>query len=75
MINDIGRLALARRICTSGEARKRRLAAQLSLREVADACGVDPAAIQKWETGQRLPRRDAALRYLAVIEMISRVAA
>lgn len=75
MPNDIERLARARRICTSGEARKCRLDAKLSLREVAEACGVDTAAVHKWETGQRLPRREAALRYLAVIEVISRAAA
>lgn len=75
MATDIERLALVRRICSSGEARRRRITAQVSLREVAEACGVDPGAVHKWETGQRVPRQDAALRYLAVIEMIGRVAA
>lgn len=75
MTTDVERLALARRMCTNGEARRRRMAAHLSLREVAQACGVDLATVQKWERGVRLPRQEAALRYLAVLEMITRAAA
>lgn len=74
MANDIERLATIRRWCTTGEARRRRLAAQLSLAEVAEACEVDYVTVQRWETGARRPRRTAALRYLDVLEQLARAA-
>jgi transcriptional regulator with XRE-family HTH domain len=39
-----------RRMFVSGEARRIRQAADLSLRDAASAAGVDPKALQRWET-------------------------
>jgi DNA-binding transcriptional regulator YiaG len=72
MANDAERLAKIRSMCRSGEARRRRLAAELSLSEVADSCGVQVATVHRWETGGRRPRREAGLRYLEVLESIAR---
>jgi DNA-binding transcriptional regulator YiaG len=68
---DLMRLAAARRYCGTGEGRRIREEAQLSLTDLAEACGVDAATIAKWETGARRPRRQAALRYAAVLEELS----
>lgn len=72
---NLVQVATVRRWCVTGEAHARRVAARLSLGEVAQAAGVDAATIRKWETGTRTPRRDAALRYYAILDSLGRVAA
>jgi transcriptional regulator with XRE-family HTH domain len=44
-----------------------REAAGLSLAEVAAACGADPSSVYRWETGERRPSGERAVRYAAVI--------
>ena len=56
-------LIFARAAALSGEARALRVAADLSLAEVADAVGRDKATISRWEHGKVRPRGDAAVRY------------
>lgn len=75
MADEVERLTQVRRMCITGEARRRRLDARLSVNELAAACGVSGLTVHRWETGSRRPRRDAALRYLNVLEKIARVAA
>lgn len=66
-------LIRVRRMASTGEARALRLRAGLSLSEVADACGVAVMTVHRWEVGKRRPTdRAAALRYLAVIELIDK---
>jgi DNA-binding transcriptional regulator YiaG len=64
------RLADVRSALTSGEAERLRVAAQLSIGEVARACGVDQSTVWRWERGVRKPRGDAALAYGELIESL-----
>lgn len=70
-MTDIERLALVRQYCTSGEARRRRIAARVSLAEVAKECGVHAYTVHRWERGERLPRTEAGLRFLSVLESLT----
>lgn len=51
----------ARRFAASGEGQRRRLTANLSLREFATAIGVSHTALAKWETGVQAPRGPQAV--------------
>ena len=63
-------LARLRDMTTSGKARRIRLAARLSLHEMARAIGSSHAAVQRWETNERRPRGELALRYLALLDAL-----
>jgi transcriptional regulator with XRE-family HTH domain len=67
-IQDLNRVTRARSFAESGAARSIRLAADLSLREVASAAGVSVSTVWRWEHGERRPRGDAAVRYGAVLD-------
>ena len=69
-VQDLGKLTQARRYAESGAARSIRLAAGLSLREVATAAGVSVSTVWRWENGERRPRGDAAVRYAGVLEVL-----
>ncbi len=69
---DLTRLARVRSLARSGAARAARLAAGLSLVEVAEVVGVQPATVSRWERGVRSPHGDAALRYADFIEEVLR---
>lgn len=69
------RLAKVRALAASGDARAIRIAARLSLQDVATGCGVDQSSIHNWETARRSPRGEAALRYLAILEALIKAAA
>lgn len=56
-------LARARAWAESGEARRRREAANLSLAEIAGAVGVAEATVSRWERGRSSPHGPAAARY------------
>jgi transcriptional regulator with XRE-family HTH domain len=60
---DLLLIARARRLSVTGEARKLREQAGLSLREVADAIGASPSALWRWENAQRTPRGAAAVAW------------
>lgn len=66
--SDIIRVAIARRLCASGEAKRLRERQQLSGPEVAAAVGVSSAALWRWEHGQRQPQGDAAARYADLLQ-------
>jgi DNA-binding transcriptional regulator YiaG len=72
MATDVERLARVRRMCAGGEARQVRTAARVSLAELGRAVGVDWGTVRHWETGERMPREAAALRYLAVLDALER---
>ncbi|MFJ2631096.1 helix-turn-helix domain-containing protein [Streptomyces sp. NPDC087422] len=67
---QILRLAWVRAAVSSGEARRLRESARLSISEVASACGVDQSTVWRWERGTRSPRGDKALRYGELIESL-----
>jgi transcriptional regulator with XRE-family HTH domain len=73
--NEVVRVARARRLAASGEARARRLAAALSLQEVADAVGCSAVAVWRWEKGTRAPRGPAAARYADLLDALARAGA
>lgn len=59
----------------SGEARRIRLTVGLSRPELARDIGCDPAAIARWEVGDRRPRGEYALAYHRVLRRLrSRIA-
>lgn len=64
------RLMGIRAAVASGEARRLREAAHLSIGEVARACGVDQSTVWRWERGNRSPRGASALRYADLIDSL-----
>jgi len=65
------RLADVRELAESGEARRLRLRAGLSLGEVARELRVAVPTILRWETGERRPRGKAALWYAQLLEQLA----
>lgn len=65
-------LARLRDMCRNGEARTVRLSAGVSLSELAHDIddGLPPTTVHRWETGQRMPRGDHAMRYLRVLRSL-----
>jgi DNA-binding transcriptional regulator YiaG len=68
--SEVERLVLARQLAASGEARRIRLAAGLSLNDIATQAEVTAAAVWKWETGARRPSGVGALKYLRTLERL-----
>jgi DNA-binding transcriptional regulator YiaG len=56
-------LVEARQMASSGVARMIREAAGLSLAEMGRAVAVDPATVWRWETGERTPTAEPAVRW------------
>ncbi len=56
----------------TGTARVIREAAGLSYSEAGAGSDVNRVTIYRWETGQRTPHGEAALRYLALLEELSK---
>ena len=66
------RLANLRSATRSGAARSLRMAAGLSLREVAGSIGVGVPTLWRWETNDRVPRNSAAaLRYADLLDALA----
>jgi DNA-binding transcriptional regulator YiaG len=68
---DAVTLAEARRLATGG-GRLIREGADLSLGDVARACGVHASTIMRWERGDVRPTGEAALRYAELLRDLSR---
>ncbi|MGW0169526.1 helix-turn-helix domain-containing protein [Streptomyces sp. NPDC003343] len=64
------RLAEVRAAVSSGEARRLREAADLSISEIAHACGVDQSTVWRWERGVRKPRGRLALAYGELLDSL-----
>lgn len=60
---DVVKLSRVRALARSGAARSIRVGAGLSLAEVAGPVGVSPSTVHRWETGERSPHGEAALRW------------
>lgn len=67
---DIADLAAARFLATSGEGRRIRLAARITVRELARQIGVSKLTVRRWESGAMVPRADHAVAYLAALRQI-----
>lgn len=74
-VTDLAPIAEARRLANSGEARRIREAAQISAREMADAVAVHVTSLLAWESGESIPRKDAAARWLAQLDLLRAVTA
>jgi transcriptional regulator with XRE-family HTH domain len=71
-IDDAEALRHVRNLTATGAARLIRHHAGLSLREVADVVGVDTSTVWRWERDERRPRGDAALRYAALLDRMTK---
>jgi DNA-binding transcriptional regulator YiaG len=60
---QVTELAEVRRLIRTGEAQRIREKNQLSLAEVGRSLGCTGPAVSRWESGDRLPRGDLAVRY------------
>jgi transcriptional regulator with XRE-family HTH domain len=60
-------IARARRLGRTGEGRRIREAAAVSVRELATSIGVDPATVWRWESGNAVPKPDQARRWDAAL--------
>jgi DNA-binding transcriptional regulator YiaG len=60
-----------RRLQDSGQARRIREQAGVSVALLARAIGVQEATVWRWETGRSRPREGAALRWLAALERMA----
>lgn len=69
LLDLVGVRGLAR----SGRAREIRIAAGVSLADVAGAIGVAAGTVQRWENGLRKPYGSAALRYGALLDALGKV--
>jgi DNA-binding transcriptional regulator YiaG len=70
----VERLARARAMTTTGEARSVRKRSRLSLADVGRTVGVDTSTVGRWERGERVPRGDAAWRYADLLDRLARSA-
>lgn len=50
-------LAVVRHLCRTGEARRLRVASQVSLAEAAATIGTSATVVSRWERGLSTPRR------------------
>lgn len=55
----------------TGEARRLRTSARLSMNALASALDVTPAAIMRWEIGRSLPSGANALRYARMLQKLA----
>lgn len=68
------RLAEVRQAAKNGVARRVRLDHEISVAEMSSVVGVAPSTISRWETGERTPRGDAALRWADALDALDRIA-
>jgi transcriptional regulator with XRE-family HTH domain len=66
--SQISAIASARAMLASGDGRARRVAARISLSEVAAVLGVRPETVWRWESGRRQPAAEDALAYAKLVE-------
>lgn len=67
---DLVATVQASRLPKPAERRRIRERAGLSIRAVADALGVSPSAVLKWELGTAIPRRHHAAAYGALLHAL-----
>jgi DNA-binding transcriptional regulator YiaG len=65
---DLAAVARARRLAKSGAGRAMRVAARVSIRDVAHAVGTSTSVVWRWKKGQRLPRAEFAVRWVRVLD-------
>jgi DNA-binding transcriptional regulator YiaG len=68
-------VATARRYATTGEGRRIRETAGLSLSEVASSIGLATSSLWRWEQGQRMPRGPRAAEWARLLRELAKGAA
>lgn len=71
-MSDLVDLAKAKRLAKTGAARMIRVNADLSLANIAESIGVSRTTIFRWERGDRVPHGAAAVRWVHVLDELSR---
>lgn len=71
-MTETEQIARVRELIATGAARRIREAARLSLAEMAKPCHVTASAVWRWEQGKRMPRGEAALRYAALLDGLTK---
>ena len=69
-ITKLTRVSRARKL-TDGTGARLRESARVSRQELADAIGVDPATLARWESGAKSPHQRNALAWLNALEALS----
>jgi DNA-binding transcriptional regulator YiaG len=67
---ELGRIAWVRSLAKSGAAKSIRVAAGVSIPEVARSVPCSVSTLWRWEAGERVPSTDLAPRYAAVLETL-----
>lgn len=60
-------LEQARHLSTSGNGKRIREQAKLTLKEVAEHIGVDVKTLRRWESGESMPRGDKAIAWVRAL--------
>lgn len=68
--SDLLELSHARSLVASGTTRSIRIAAGLSLRDVASALEVAPSTVLRWERGERVPGKVAGPAYARLLRVL-----
>ncbi|GEM_PF-2355293 len=71
-LDELRTVAAVRRMLRSGEAREMRIAAQVSVSELAQVVGVSEGTLWRWENGTRVPRPAQAVALAVALEALSR---
>ena len=71
-MTNIALITRGKRAASDGSGRRLRLEARLPLSAIAKRCGVTPAAVLRWERGEREPQSEAAQLYASVLAEIQR---
>lgn len=72
---DLLLLALARRLASSGEGRRIRQGAAVSLAEIGKTVGAAESTVYRWETGARRPRGAPAIAWAELMRDLERAGA
>ncbi|MCZ4508659.1 helix-turn-helix transcriptional regulator [Streptomyces sp. ActVer] len=70
---DLRRISEVRALVANGKAREQRKNRRLMLREIADAIGVTPLTVYRWEQGTAQPRGAHALRWADALGIEAKV--
>lgn len=68
-------LAWLRARMASGEAKRMREMARLSIIEASNGAGVSASALHRWERGERQPHGAGAIRYAELLKALEQMAA
>jgi len=68
---NVDEVVWVRRLAQNGGARVIREGVGLTASELAREVGVSPAAVSRWERGERIPRADVAERWADLLRRIS----